>query len=47
MEDVAGEHCSGGASSGAASEVGMGSQVYDTTAHVFFHADIIRVTLRS
>ena len=35
MVDVAGEHCSGGAYSGGASEVGMGSQVYATTAHVF------------
>ena len=35
MLDVAGEHCSGGASSGGASEVGMGSQVDDATTPVF------------
>ena len=35
MVDAASEHCSGGASSGGASQVGMGSQVYDTTALVF------------
>ena len=46
MVDAAGEHCSGGASSGGASEVGMGSQVYDTTAPVF-HDDISSVSLCS
>ena len=35
MVDAAAEHCSGGASSGGASEVGVGSQVYDTTTPVF------------
>ena len=47
MVDDAGEHCSGGASAGGASEVGMGSQVYDTTALAFVHADIISVSLCS
>ena len=46
MEDDAGEHRSGGASSGGASEVGMGSQVYDTTAPVF-NGDISSVSLWS
>ena len=44
--DAAGEHCFGGISSGGASEVGMGSQVYDTTAPVF-HDDISSVSLCS
>ena len=44
MVDVAGEHCSGGASSGGASEVGVGSQVDDTTAPVF-RDDISSVSL--
>ena len=46
MVDVADEHCSGGASSGGASQVGMGSQVYATTAQ-HFHDDISSVSLYS
>ena len=41
MVDVAGENCLGGASSGWASQVGMGSQVDDATAPVF-HDDMGR-----
>ena len=46
MVGDAGEYCSGGGSSGGASEVGMGSQVYDTTAPAF-HDDISSVSLCS